>query len=327
MPALVEITPWHWAGFIVCVLIFLALDLGVFHRRSHVVSFREAAGWTVVWAAVAAVFALALWYFRGKHEAVTFATGYLIELSLSMDNVFVIALIFSYFQVQREYQHRVLFWGILGALLMRGLMIWVGINLINRFSWVLYGLGLLLLFAGIRMLFSHKKAGGPERSRVLRLARHLLPVAKDFDGQKFVTRVDGRRLLTPLFLVLLMVETTDLFFAVDSIPAIFGVTRNPFIVFTSNVFAILGLRSLYFVLAGAIGLFRYLNFGLSVILVFIGVKMLIDPHDKPPLWFQYDIPDGVSLAVVVGIIALSILASVIATRLEERAGKKPMGPR
>jgi len=325
MLALVEITPWHWAGFILCVLVFLALDLGLFHRKAHVVTFKEALGWTTVWFAVAALFGLGLWYFRGKQEAVVFATGYFIEVSLSMDNVFVIALIFTYFRVQSEYQHRVLFWGILGALLMRGMMIWLGIELINRFDWILYGFGLLLLFAGVKMLFS-KEESDPEKSHVLRLARRLLPIAKEFDGQKFITRIDGRKMLTPLFLVLLMVETTDLFFAVDSIPAIFGVTRKPFIVFTSNVFAILGLRSLYFVLAGAIGLFRHLKVGLSVILVFIGVKMLIDPHDHPPRWFQYDIPDNAALLIVLSIIALSVLASLIAARREETGrggGSKP----
>jgi tellurite resistance protein TerC len=319
MLALVEITPWHWVGFILCVLIFLALDLGVFHRKAHVVTFREALGWTTVWFAVAAIFGLGLWYFRGKQEAVVFATGYFIEVSLSMDNVFVIALIFAYFRVQSEYQHRVLFWGILGALVMRGMMIWLGIELINRFDWILYGFGLLLLFAGVKMLFS-KEESDPEKSHVLRLARRLLPIAKDFDGQKFTTRIDGRKMLTPLFLVLLMVETTDLFFAVDSIPAIFGVTRKPFIVFTSNVFAILGLRSLYFVLAGAIGLFRHLKVGLSVILVFIGVKMLIDPHDNPPRWFQYDIPDNAALLIVIGIIGISIVASLIAAQREQKRG-------
>ncbi|MDB6067440.1 MAG: Integral rane protein TerC [Pedosphaera sp.] len=316
MLALVEITAWHWVAFIACILVFLALDLGLFHRKAHVVKFKEALCWTLVWVVVAILFALLLGWFRGKHDALAFTTGYFIELSLSIDNVFVIALIFARFRVPSEFQHRVLFWGILGALIMRGLMIWAGIQLINRFDWVLYGLGLLLLFAGIKMLFS-KGESDPEKSRVLIIARKFLPVSKEFDGQKFITLVNGRKFLTPLFLVLLMVETTDLIFAVDSIPAIFGVTRNPFIVFTSNVFAILGLRSMYFVLAGAIGLFKYLNVGLSVILIFIGTKMLIDPHDNPPRWFQYDIPDSASLLTVVTIIAIAVLASLVSARREK----------
>jgi tellurite resistance protein TerC len=321
MLALIEFTPWHWVGFIAFVLGALALDLGLFHRKAHVVKFKEALAWTSVWVTLALLFALGLFFFDGKKSAVSFTTGYFIELSLSMDNVFVIATIFAYFRVQPEFQHRVLFWGILGALIMRGVMIWLGVELISRYDWLLYLLGLLLLYAGVKMLFS-KEPGDPEKSRVLRLARKLLPIAKEFDGKHFVTRVDGRKMLTPLFLVLLMVETTDLLFAVDSIPAIFGVTRVPYIVFTSNVFAILGLRSMYFVLAGAIGLFRYLNVGLSIVLVFIGVKMLIDPHDHPPRWFQYDIPDMVSLLVVVGIIGTSILISIVAAKMEQ--GKNPV---
>jgi tellurite resistance protein TerC len=327
MLALVEITPWHWVGFIVFVLIFLALDLRLFHRTAHVVSFKEAMGWTVLWVALAFGFAAALVPLRGKHEALQFFTGYFIELSLSMDNVFVIALVFGYFRVPAEYQHRVLFWGVLGALLMRGSMIWMGVELINRFDWLLYLFGAFLIFTGVKMLFSKGEGADPEKGIVVRLARKLLPISREFDGQNFVIKLDGRKMFTPLFLVLLVVETTDLIFAVDSIPAIFGVTRKSFIVFTSNVFAILGLRSLYFVLAGAIGLFRYLKIGLSVVLVFIGVKMLIDPHENPtPRWFQYDIPDMSALLAVVIIIALSVLASMVVTKWEERAGttsKKP----
>lgn len=319
MLALVEITAWHWAGFILCILVFLALDLGVFHRKAHVVKYREALFWTALWVSLSLLFAAALVPLRGRGEAVAFFTGYFIELSLSMDNVFVIALIFSYFQVPVEYQHRVLFWGIIGALVMRGLMIWAGVQLINRFDWVLYVMGFILLWTGVRMLFSRAEKVYPEKSPVLRIANRFLPVYSGYDGQKFVTRRDGRTMVTLLFLVLLMVETSDLIFALDSIPAIFGVTRKPFIVFTSNVFAILGLRSLYFVLAGAIGYFRYLKVGLSVVLLFIGVKMLIDPHDHPPRWFQYDIPDSSSLATVVAIIAMAILASIIAARREQEA--------
>ncbi len=324
MLALVEITPWHWVGFILCVLVFLALDLGLFHREAHIVKFREAMLWTAFWVSLSLLFAAALIPQRGHKEATEFLTGYFIELSLSMDNVFVIALIFSFFRVPVAYQHRVLFWGIIGALLMRGLMILAGVALITRFDWLLYCLGAFLILTGAKMLFSKSEQVHPDKNLLVRAAKKLFPIASDFDGQKLLTQVAVpagkgtvmRTMLTPLCLVLVMVETTDLIFAVDSIPAIFGVTRNPFIVFTSNVFAILGLRSLYFVLADAIGLFRHLKVGLSVVLVFIGLKMLIDPHtDTHPgnirRWFQYDIPDHISLAVVVGIIAIAILASLV----------------
>lgn len=317
MLALVEITAWHWAGFVGLVMVFLALDLGVFHRRAHVVSFKEALGWTATWFSVAMLFALAIRQGRGDKEALEFVTGYLIELSLSMDNVFVIALIFGYFRIPSEFQHRVLFWGILGALVMRGIMIGAGVALIMAMSWVLYLFGAFLIYSGFKMCFSETEVH-PEKNKIIQLARKLYPVTPHFDGQKFTTIWNGRRALTPLALVLLMVETTDLIFAVDSIPAIFAVTTNPFIIFTSNVFAILGLRSLYFVLAGAIGYFRYLKVGLSLVLVFIGIKMLLDPHDKAPKWFQIDIPISVSLGLVVGIILTSILASVVVASREKK---------
>jgi tellurite resistance protein TerC len=319
MLAVVEITAWHWIGFIACVLVFLALDLGVFHRRAHVVTFKEALLWTATWFSIAMLFAFGLKLQRGRAESLEFLTGYLIELSLSMDNVFVIALIFAYFRVPSEHQHRVLFWGILGALLMRGIMIAVGIALIDWIHWVLYVLGALLVYSGIRMLFVEPEVH-PEKNRVIRLARKLYPVAPQLDGQKFFTHWNGSIALTPLALVLLMVETTDLIFALDSIPAIFAVTKKPFIVFTSNVFAILGLRSLYFVLAGAINYFRYLKYGLSIVLVFIGVKMLLDPNDDTPMWFQVEIPIATSLLVVGGIILVSIVVSVLATWREKKSG-------
>lgn len=317
MLALVKITGWHWAGFILFVLIFLALDLGLFHRRPHLIKFREALAWTGVWFALALAFTLAVRSMRGEREAWQFLTGYFIELSLSMDNVFVIALIFSYFAIPSEYQHRLLFWGILGALLMRGIMIGLGVALIDLFDWVLYVFGAFLVFTGVRMLF-HRSKVKPEKNFIIRSVRRVFPVAPVMDGQKFITRWQGRLALTPLALVLVMVETTDLFFAVDSIPAVFAVTTKPFIVFTSNVFAILGLRSLYFVLAGAIRYFRYLKVGLSLVLVFIGVKMLLDPHDDPPKWFQIDISTPTSLLVVAVILLISILASIIAARRDKR---------
>ncbi len=326
MLALIEITTWHWAGFILCVVFFLALDLGVFHREAHVVKFKEALIWTTIWVTLSVAFGLLLapalvtgW---GKQDSLEFITGYIIELSLSMDNVFVIALIFTYFRVPPQFQHRVLFWGILGALLMRGVMIGAGAALISRFMWTLYFFGAFLIFTGVKMLFVSDEGVQPEKNFLLRLAKKFFPVTTQFHGQKFSVREQGRLTLTPLALVLLVVETTDLIFAVDSIPAIFAVTQKPFIVFTSNVFAILGLRSLYFVLAGAIDYFRYLKVGLSFVLVFIGAKMLLDPHSQPPKWFQVDIPSSVSLLVVGAIIATSIAVSVVAGRREKRVGRK-----
>jgi len=315
MPEQIEITPYHWAGFIAIVLLFLSLDLGVFHRHAHVVQFKEALSWTTIWFVLSLMFCGALLKLRSRDEALEFFTGYIIELSLSMDNVFVMAVIFGYFRVPLEYQHRVLFWGILGALIMRGVMIGLGAALINRFDWVLQVLGVILIFSGLKMIFFGDKPPDPEKNVVLRLARNLFPVTDGFDGQKFLARLDGRAALTPLALVLLMVETTDLIFAVDSIPAIFAVTKKPFIVFTSNVFAILGLRSLYFVLAGAIGYFRYLKVGLSLVLCVIGVKMLLGAWDV-------DIPTTTSLAVVASIILTSIVFSVIVTRREQATRRK-----
>jgi len=321
MLAVIQITWWHWAAFILCILIFLGIDLGVVNRRAHVIKFREALLWTAIWFSVAMLFALALRPLRGRQEALEFLTGYVIELSLSMDNVFVIALLFAYFKIPSEYQHRVLFWGIIGALVMRGVMIGAGVALIMKFDWILYLFGFLLVYSGVKMLFVDTEVN-PEKSRVVRLARRLFPISPDLDGPKFVTTWRGSKALTPLALVLIMVEVTDLLFAVDSIPAVFAVTKRPFIVFTSNVFAILGLRSLYFVLVGAIGYFRYLKYGLSVVLIYIGAEMLLDPHNsKNPKWFQVDIPTHISLIVVAVIILISILASVIATRRERQRPK------
>jgi tellurite resistance protein TerC len=320
MPGFVEITPWHWAGFILCVLIFLALDLGLFHRHARVVKFKEAAAWSAVWFALAMVFAGAMAHWRGREEAIQFTTGYLIELSLSLDNILVIALIFAWFRIPVKFQHRLLFWGILGALVMRGAMIAAGAGLINQFDWVLYVFGAFLVFTGIKMLFSGQETVQPEKNLALRLARKLFAVSPDLEGQKFFTRLDGRLALTPLAVALLLIETTDLIFALDSVPAVFSVTRKAFIVFTSNVFAILGLRSLYFLLAGALDYFRYLKIGLSLVLAFIGVKMLLDPHDQEPKGFQIEIPTGVSLMTVATIIAIAIVLSVMVAEREKRTG-------
>jgi tellurite resistance protein TerC len=314
MTSSAEAPPLYWAIFILAILIFLALDLGVFHRHARTIRFREALTWTVTWFGFAMLFGLALapavmraW---GRQQSVEFVTGYLIELSLSMDNVFVIALIFAYFRLPQAFQHRVLFWGILGALFMRGVMIWLGVQLIHRFTVMFILLGLFLIYTGIKMLFFGGGEFHPEKNFAIRVTRKFFAVSSDFDGAQFLTRLNGRRALTPMALVLVTVETSDLIFAVDSIPAIFAVTQDAFIVFTSNVFAILGLRSLYFVLAGAIRYFRYLKAGLSVVLVFIGVKMLLNRT-------VYQIPIGISLLVVVGILVVSMLLSVLA------AGKDP----
>lgn len=311
MLGIIEITPLHWVGFILVIIFFLALDLGVFHRHAHVVKFKEALAWTALWFSLAMAFGLALVRLRGKVAAEEYLMGYLIELSLSMDNVFVIALIFSYFRVPAELQHRVLFWGILGALIMRGSLIAAGAALIARFHWILYFFGLFLIYSGVKMIFVDTEGVHPEKNPVIRLARKLYPVCPDYDGQKFLTRWNGKVALTPLAIVLLMVETTDLIFALDSIPAIFVITNDPFIVFTSNAFAILGLRSLYFVLAGAIQYFKYLKIGLSIVLVFIGMKMLVEI-------FEWNISTRLSLIIVVAILALSVVVSVIAARREAR---------
>jgi tellurite resistance protein TerC len=285
------------------VLIFVALDLFVFHRHETVISFKEALGWTVVCGVLALLFGLGLWYARGQEEGMEFITGYIIELSLSMDNVFVIALIFSYFRVLAAYQHRVLFFGFLDALVMRGTIIAVGTALVARFHIILFFLGFVLIYSGFKMLFAREEGVHPEKNPVLNLAKRWFPIATHFDGARFFTRIDGKRALTPLALVLLMVETTDLVFAVDSIPAIFAVTTKPFIVFTSNIFAILGLRSLYFVLVGAIEFFHYLKIGLAVVLVFIGGKMLAD-------WFGLHLSTGLSLLVVAAFLLAAMAASL-----------------
>jgi len=323
MLAVLAPSVWHWSAFLACVLVFLALDLGVFHRHAHVVKFREAIIWTAIWVSLALVFgfviaphAVAGWE---RPETVEFLTGYIVELSLSMDNVFVIALLFTYFRVPPQYQHRVLFWGILGALIMRGVMIGAGAALISRFQWTLYLFGLFLVVTAIKMLVVAEDGVHPEKNPVIRLARKLFHVSPDFDGQKFTTHVNGRLALTPLALVLAVVETTDLIFAVDSIPAIFAITTKPFIVFTSNVFAILGLRSLYFALAGAMQYFRYLKVGLACVLAFVGLKMLLDPHGEAKFFWQIKLSSGVSLAVVGGILLLAMTASVLAGWREKRA--------
>jgi len=309
-------TIWLWVGFNLFVLVMLALDLGVFHRKSHVVSLKEAAIWSVIWIGLAMLFNLGLYFFWDKisfesaysnsEAALAFFTGYLIEKSLSVDNIFVFVLIFTFFAVPAVYQHRVLFWGILGALIMRGTLIAVGAALLKEFHWIIYVFGAFLIFTGIRMALHKNEEMHPERNPLVRLLRRIMPVTENYEGDKFFIRRAGKLMATPLFLVLLLVESTDLVFAVDSIPAIFAITEDPFIVYTSNVFAILGLRSLYFLLAGVVDKFHYLKLGLSVVLVFVGIKMvLVD---------LYKIPVGISLGVIAGILATSIVASLLRAR-------------
>jgi tellurite resistance protein TerC len=306
------ITPWHWAGFILFIGLCVAVDMGAFRRRACPVGFHEALLWSALWFALAVLFAGFLAFARSRGEAAQFFTGYFLELSLSLDNILVIALIFAAFQVPPEAQRRALVWGILGAIAMRGLLIGAGVALVRHFSWVMYLFGAFLLFTGARMLFARPQSVKPEQTAVVRFARQLFPIAPAFHGQNFLTRVGGKLLFTPLLLVVLLVETSDLIFAVDSVPAVFGVTQQAFIIFTSNVFAVLGLRSLYFVLAEAIARFRYLQAGLSVILILVGVKMLLDPHTGPPLWFQVKVPTTASLLVIAAVLLISIALSLAA---------------
>jgi len=311
---MIEITPWHWAAFIVFILIAIAMDMGAFQRRSHTVTFREALIWTVAWGILAMLFAGLLAWGRGPEESTEFITGYLIELSLSLDNILVIALIISAFQVPLELQRRVLICGIFGALLMRGIMIGAGAALVEHFKWALYVFGAFLVFTGAKMFFGKPEPVQPEKVLVARLIKKIMPVSPVFDQHRFFTRIGGKLAATPLMLVLLLVETSDVIFAVDSVPAVFAVTQKAFIVFTSNVFAVLGLRSMYFLLAGAIEKFRYLKAGLSVVLVFVGVKMLLDPHDRTPLWFQYKIPTSISLGTIMLVLAIAITVSLVPGR-------------
>ena len=298
-----------WIGFNLFVLALLALDLGVFHRQAHEVGFKEAATWSGVWIALALCFNLGIWNWFGEQKAIEFLTGYLIEKSLSVDNIFVIALLFSYFAVPARYQHRVLFWGILGALVLRAIFIAAGAALLAQFHWIIYLFGAFLIVTGLKMAFTSEKGLEPEKNPVLRLVRKLMPVTDQYHGQNFFVRQNGVRFATPLFLVLVLVEATDLIFAVDSIPAIFAVTTDPFIVYTSNVFAILGLRSLYFLLAGVMHKFVYLKLGLAAILVFVGVKMLIVG--------VYKISGVASLAIIASLLSISIGASLWKARRTE----------
>lgn len=318
---MISFTVMIWIAFLALIAFVIALDLGVFHRKSHVISLPEAIGWTVTWIALALVFNVGVYFLyelnphgwdidtqqlSGADAAIQFFTGYLVEKSLSIDNIFVIAMIFAHFRVPLAEQHRVLFWGILGAVVLRGLMIFGGIALINRFEWITYLFGAILIYSAAKILIIRHDTVDIANSRVIRAIRRLYPVTEQYHGSHFFTVVDGVRMATPLFVALVLVETSDVMFAVDSIPAIFAITRDPFIVFTSNIFAVLGLRSLYFVLAGLMDRFRYLKLSLVFLLGYIGVKMLLVHH--------YPIPNVVSLAVIAGILAIGIIASTAVAR-------------
>jgi tellurite resistance protein TerC len=316
---------WLWVGFNVFVLLMLAVDLGIFHRKAHDVSVKEAAGWSVVWVSLALLFNYGIYHFMGRQAGMEFLTGYLIEKALSVDNIFVFVLIFAFFDVPSRYQHRVLFWGIIGALVMRGAMIGAGAYLIKQFHWIIYVFGGFLVITGIRMATQTEHAIEPESNPVIRLVRRFIPVTNRYHGQNFFVREAEkpggalRRVATPLFVVLVLVETTDLIFAVDSIPAIFAVTGDPFLVYTSNVFAILGLRSLYFLLAGVIHKFHYLKLGLSVVLVFVGAKMLLTD--------VYKVPVGLSLGVIALVLLLSVVASLVFPKSAEAHSPLEHDPR
>jgi tellurite resistance protein TerC len=338
-----DVELWHWIAFGVFVTVMLTLDLTVFHRQSHEPSLRESAFWTCFWCSLALAFNGLIWYEWGAGHAIDFLNGYLIEWSLSMDNVFVFAVIFSYFRVPLKYQYRVLFWGILGAIFMRLTFVLIGAALIERFQWMMVVFGAFLLYTGIKLSLKGDEEVHPENNILMRLGKRVFHVAKEPHGDHFFVRENGKRCVTPLFLVLLVVESTDVVFAVDSVPAIFAITKVPFIVFTSNIFAIMGLRALYFLLAGVMDMFRYLNYGLSAVLVYVGAKMIaeftvhtqtfadwtgidrylpeIDPaHPEIEPHAEHLVPSWFNLIVIVTLLGTSIVASIIAQRREQRLG-------
>lgn len=301
---------YFWTGFIIFILLMLALDLGVFHKKSHKVPVKEAMIWTAVWVSLSLVFNFIVYQKLGRQAALEYLTGYVIEYSLSVDNIFVFILIFTYFGVKDEYQHRVLFWGIIGALVMRAMFIFAGVALINRFHWIVIVFGAFLVVTGVRMLVQKEGEIHPHKNPVVRFFRKFMPVTETYHGQKFFIRQNRKTYATPLFLVLLIIESSDLIFAVDSIPAILAVSKNPFIVFTSNIFAIMGLRSLYFALSGIMGYFRYLKTGLAFILSFVGAKMLLS-------FFHFEIPILLSLGIIISILVVSVAASLLIRKTDE----------
>lgn len=301
--------PIVWILFNIFILAMLAVDLGVFNRKSHTISIKEALIWSGVWISMALLFALGLHIWMDSDTALKFITGYLIEKSLSVDNLFVFLTIFSYFAVPSNYQHKVLFWGIVGALIMRAILIFAGVALIHRFEWIIYIFGAFLIFTGYKMMRKGEREVHPESNPVIRFVRRMMPVTKDYAKDKFFVKENGRRFATPLIIVLLVIETTDVMFALDSIPAILAITVDPFIVYSSNVFAILGLRALYFALAGVMRMFEYLHYGLAAILIFVGIKMMMVEI--------YKIPVAVALGVVAGILLVSVLASILKKKRRE----------
>lgn len=310
------VSPIFWIVFAVVVLGMIAIDLGIFTRKSHTVSFREALTWTGVWATLATCFGIWIWNSQGQTKGLEFFNGYLIELSLSADNVFIFALIFRNFGVPPQYQHKVLIWGVLSALVMRFILIGIGVQLINQFHWILYIFGAFLLYTGVKMLWSRsEEEEDPSNNPVVRYARRVLPLTPTWVGDRFLVKENGKRLFTPLFIVLICIEISDLIFAVDSIPAVFGITQDQFIIFTSNVFAIMGLRSLYFVLSGVIDKFHYLKPGLGLILAFVGVKMLLGHTD-------YKIGNEFSLAFTILVLVASIVGSMVFPKATSGSGNK-----
>lgn len=321
-----------WIGFLVIIVVLLSLDLGVFHKKAHVIGVREAFYWTFFWIFLALLFNVFIYYsyeyhwlgsgiereltLTGSDAALKYFTGYVIEKSLSLDNIFVIAMIFAYFKVPAIYQHRVLFWGILGALIFRGIMIWVGAALIQTFAWMIYVFGAFLILTAVKMLITRHDNIDVDKNILVRFARKIYPVTDNFEESKFFTKLNGKKAITPLFLVLLIIESTDVLFAVDSIPAIFAVTTDPFIVFTSNVFAILGLRSLYFALAAMMDKFRYLKMSLVFILAYVGIKMIFS--------HTYPIPTPISLSIIAAILFVGIAASLIASKRDTAKLKSPL---
>ncbi len=308
------IDSYIWIGFIIFVFVMLALDLGVFHRKSHEVKIKEALIWSAIWISLALIFNYGIYLFLGKDKAIEFLTGYVIEKSLSIDNLFVFIMLFTYFNIEPKYQHKVLFWGILGALIMRAIFIFAGVALISMFHWIIYVFGAFLIFTGAKMLFHKEEKIDPHKNPLVRLFKRFFPVTEVMHGGKFFTKINGKTFATPLFVVLLIVEFTDLIFAVDSIPAILAISSDTFIIFTSNVFAILGLRALYFALAGITKYFHYLKYGLSAILVFVGVKMVIVGFYKIPILY--------SLITIIGILVISVVLSIIFPKNEANSIEK-----
>jgi tellurite resistance protein TerC len=323
---------FFWLGFLILIFLLLGLDLGVFHRKDHIIGFKEALLWTLFWIFLSLLFNVFIYFAyenqllgigveqhhvqTGIDAALKYFTGYVIEKSLSLDNIFVIAMIFSYFKVPLVYQHRVLFWGILGALIMRGVMINIGAALINTFAWMIYVLGIFLILTAVKMLITRHDNIEPEKNLLIKVAKKIYPVTTEYHGSKFFINLNGVRTITPLFLILLIIESTDVLFAIDSIPAIFAVTTDPYIVFTSNVFAILGLRSLYFALASLMDKFRYLKMSLVFVLAYVGVKMILS--------HTFTIPTPVSLSIIAGILVVGITASLIASKRDTAKLRSPL---